>query len=103
VPLTPLNLLGLTVERAWFRHEAMLGAIIYDLSDDTWAFVALAKDTLGNYRCFDVGASFPTSNAAVNGLLRVFKKNEGLTIPQGDDAEHAEWLAALPPEAFGQE
>jgi hypothetical protein len=55
-------------ERRWFRHNDMLGILIFDEADQDWSFVALARDESGIYRGFDLGTSFGSASEAIASL-----------------------------------
>jgi hypothetical protein len=52
-----------TEERAWYAHRNLLGIVLFDKVDSDWSFVALLKESNG-FHAYDVGASFPTAEAA---------------------------------------
>jgi len=62
-----------TTEKAWYRHENLLGVVLLDNIDNDWSFVALSKQE-GSYKAFDVETSFPTQEEATAALQRVFAR-----------------------------
>jgi hypothetical protein len=65
-----------TTECAWFKHEEQLGIVLLDNTDKDWSFVALAKDQIGVFRAFDVGASFPSEADAAEALSQCLHVGE---------------------------
>ena len=63
-----------TSERFWFKHDDMLGIVLFDNIDGDWSMIALAKDNVGVYRGFEVACSYRTAAAAKRALRQVLEK-----------------------------
>jgi hypothetical protein len=53
-----------TSERGWFKQEDLLCIVLLDMVDHDWSFVALARNNIGVYAAYDIGASFNSFEAA---------------------------------------
>ena len=58
-----------TTEKAWYRHDNLLGVVLLDNIDNDWSFVALSKQE-GSYKAYEVETSFPTQEEATAALER---------------------------------
>jgi hypothetical protein len=68
-----LNLPVLT-EKKWFKHNNLLGTVVFDEVDSDWSWVALAKAENDQYVAFDVGHSLTSAGAATKALDAVLQR-----------------------------
>lgn len=66
--------LPVTTEKRWFKHNELLGTVVFDNVDNDWSWVALAKAENGQYVAFEVGHSLKSAGAATKALDAVLQK-----------------------------
>jgi hypothetical protein len=53
-----------TTEKRWFKHDRLLGVVVFDNIDNDWAWAALAEADDGKWRAFDVDHSLASADEA---------------------------------------